>query len=131
MIALIWFVLALLYLATAGAIHVEAAPDPGGEDVLGLICGDWTYYADQVAEGTRSLRGLTACGDCVGMAATVNQKHLNRRIEIWFQGAWRGIFHVIDVGNGDNRPGLVGEVDYATAMAWQRAGPWWGCYRVV
>lgn len=130
LIALIWFALALLYLAATGAIHVEAAPDPGGEDTV-MTCGDWTYYADQVAEETRSRRGMPVCADCVGLAATVDQRHLGKRIEIWFHGAWRGVFHVIDVGDGNNRPGLIGEVDYATAMAWRRAGPWWGCFRVV
>lgn len=130
LVALIWLVLALLYLAAAGVIHVEAAADPGGEDTV-MTCGTWTYYADGVAERARGLHGISPCGDCAGLAATVDQGHLGKRIEVWFHGAWRGIFHVIDVGDGKNRPGLVGEVDYATAMTWRRAGPWWGCYRLI
>lgn len=131
LIALIWFVLALLYLAAVGVIHVEAAPDPGGEDVPGLICGTWTYYSPRLMTAVRDVRGLTPCHGCAGMAATVNQNHLGRYIEIWFRGEWRGWYHVVDVGDGANRAGLVGEVDYQTAMRWNRAGPWWGCYRVV
>lgn len=131
LIALIWFALALLYLAATGAIHVEAAVDPGGEDVKGLTCGMWTYYSPRLMESVRDVRGLTPCYDCAGLAATVNQQYIGRYIEIWFRGAWRGWYHVVDVGDGTNRAELIGEVDYATAMRWNRAGPWWGCFRVV
>lgn len=130
-IAIIWFALVFLYLAAIGAIHVEAAPDPGGEDAM-MECGTWTYYAPDVMRRVRETRGLSPCLECVGLAATIDQSLLGRRIQIWFQGSWRGLFHVVDVGNGNNRPGLVGEVDHYTAVdAWNRAGPWWGCYRVV
>lgn len=55
LIAIIWFLLALLYLAGAGIIH--AAPIPGGDDSA-MVCGVWTYYAAGVAE--RAQRS-TAC----------------------------------------------------------------------
>ena len=130
LVAIAWFVVAVLYLMGIGVIHVEASVDPGGEDVA-MVCGKWTYYGDGVMLRVRHTRGLAPCIECVGMAATVNQAHLGQRIEIWFHGSWRGLFHVVDVGNGNNRPGLVGEVDHATAVAWDRAGPWWVCYRLV
>lgn len=130
LVALIWFALALLYLAVVGVIRVEASPDPGGADTP-MVCGKWTYYAPDVMRRVRETRGLAPCSECVGMAATVDQRYIGRHIEVWFAGAWRGVFHVVDVGDGHNRAGLVGEVDYATARRWGRAGPWWGCYRVV
>ena len=128
--ALLWFVLALLYLAGIGVIHVEAAHDPGGENTA-MVCGTWTYYATGVMERSRHNHGIAPCEACDGMAATVDQALKGRRIEVWFRGAWRGVYHVVDVGNGRNRAGLVGEVDYATALRWSRAAPWWGCYRIV
>lgn len=131
LIALIWLVAALLYLAAIGAIRVEAAPLQGGDDTV-MTCGTWTYYAPGVMRRVRDVRGLAVCEDCAGMAATVNQAHSGQRIEVWYRGAWRGVFHVVDVGQpGRNRAGLVGEVDFETARRWGRAGPWWGCYRVV
>lgn len=130
LIAIIWLTLALLYLAAVDVIHVEASVDPGGADTA-MTCGTWTYYAPRVMRQVRETRGMPPCSECVGMAATVVQQHIGKRIEIWFHGSWRGVFHVVDVGNGNNRPGLVGEVDHATAVAWDRAGPWWGCYRLV
>ena len=130
LIAIIWLTLALLYLAAVDVIHVEASTDPGGADTV-MECGTWTYYAPNVMRRVRETRGLSPCVDCVGLAATVDQAHLGQRIQIWFHGSWRGVFHVVDVGNGNNRAGLVGEVDHATALRWQRAGPWWGCYRAV
>ena len=96
-----------------------------------MTCGTWTHYAPGVMDRVRAVRGLDACEDCAGMAATVDRGLLGQRIEVWFRGAWRGVYHVVDVGNGANRTGLVGEVDHATALRWGRAGPWWGCYRAV
>ena len=130
LIAIIWLTLALLYLAAVDVIHVEASTDPGGADTV-MECGTWTYYAPNVMRRVRETRGLSPCVDCVGLAATVDQAHLGKRIWIWFQG-WRGVYHVVDVGQpGHNRPDLVGEVPAETAWEWGRAGPWWGCYRVV
>lgn len=94
-----------------------------------LVCGTWTWYAPGVMDRARQNHGLGVCVDCVGLAATVDQQHLGKRIEVWYGGAWRGVFHVVDVGNGRNRAGLVGEVEAETAWEWGRAGPWWGCYR--
>lgn len=105
-IALIWFALVVLYLAGIGVVHIEASADPGGPDTV-MKCGTWTYYAPNVMRRVRETRGLALCGECVGMAATVDQVHLGQRIEIWFHGAWRGLFQVVDVGDGTNRPGLV------------------------
>lgn len=130
-IAIIWCVVVILYLAVIGVIHVEASTDPGGEEIV-MTCGTWTYYNPGIMQRVRSTRGMLPCVNCAGMAATVDQAHLGQRIQIWFHGSWRGVFHVVDVGNGANRPGLVGEVDHHTAVdEWDRAGPWWGCYRLV
>lgn len=130
LVAIACFVVAVLYLMGIGAIHVEASVDPGGEDVA-MVCGKWTYYNPGVMQRVRQTRQMAPCADCAGMAATVNQAYLGKRIEIWFHGRWRGLYHVVDVGDGNNRPGLVGEVDYHTAVdEWNRAAPWWGCYRV-
>lgn len=108
----------------------QAGVVQGGDDTP-MTCGTWTYYAPRVMQRVREMRGMTPCGECAGMAATVDQAHIGRRIQVWFRGAWQGVFQVVDVGDGRNREGLVGEVDYETAHAWRRAGPWWGCYRVV
>ena len=65
------------------------------------------------------------------MAATVDQALLGKRIRVWYGGMWRGVYHVVDVGQpGRNRAGLVGEVEARVAWSWGRAGPWWGCYGV-
>lgn len=100
----------------------------GGDDAP-ITCGIWTYYARGVMDRVRRVRGLDACEDCAGMAATVDQRHIGQRIEVWYNGAWRGVFQVVDVGNGRNREGLVGEVDFETAQQWGMRGPVWGCYR--
>ena len=96
-----------------------------------MVCGTWTWYAPGVMERVQKVRGLLRCEDCDGIATTVDQRLLNGRIRIWYAGAWRGTFHVVDVGQpGKNRSGLVGEVPAEVAWEWGRAGPWWGCYRV-
>ena len=95
-----------------------------------MTCGTWTYYAPGVMDRSRRNHGLPACADCAGMAATVDQRLLGGRIEVWYGGQWRGVFQVADVGQpGRNRAGLVGEVEAETAWAWGRTAPWWGCYR--
>lgn len=128
-IALVWFALALLYLAATGAIPAGAAVLRDGDDTA-MVCGTWTYYAPGVMERSRRNHGIAPCTDCDGMAATVDQALLGRRIEVWYGGQWRGVFHVVDVGQpGRNREGLVGEVEAETAWSWGRAAPWWGCYR--
>lgn len=124
-LALVLWLWAMLT-SSAHAAVLQDGPDDA------MTCGTWTYYAPDVMQRVRGVRGLDACEDCAGMAATVDQRHIGQRIEVWFDGAWRGVYHVVDVGQpGRNREGLVGEVDFETAMRWQRAGPWWGCYRVV
>ena len=128
LIALIWFALALLYLAAAGVIPAGAAVLQDGDDSA-MTCGTWTYYAPGVMQRVREARGLPLCADCAGMAATVDQRMIGQRIEVWYSGAWRGTFQVVDVGNGQNRAGLVGEVEAETAWTWGLSGPWWGCYR--
>lgn len=126
-IVIVWVLLALLYLAGAGIIPAEAAPIPGGEDTP-MVCGVWTYYAAGVAERVQVYRGL-ACADCVGLAVTVDQALLGRRIDIRHAGEWVGPFLVVDVGTGTHRAGLVGEIGYRTAVAWRIGRPWWTCYR--
>lgn len=129
LIALAWFVLTVLYLAAVGAIHVDAAAMQGGDDTA-MTCGTWTWYAPGVMDRSRRNHGIEPCADCAGMAATVDQALLGKRIEVWYAGRWRGVFQVVDVGQpGRNRAGLVGEVEAETAWEWGRAGPWWGCYR--
>ena len=129
LIALIWFALALLYLAAAGVIPAGAAVLQDGDDSA-MTCGTWTYYAPGVMDTARRNHGLSVCEDCAGMAATVDQRLLGGRIEVWYAGEWRGVFQVADVGQpGRNRAGLVGEVEAETAWAWGRTAPWWGCYR--
>lgn len=127
LIAIIWFLLALLYLAGAGILPAGAAPISGGEDTP-MVCGVWTYYAAGVAERVQRLRGLY-CPDCVGLAITVDPAQLGRRIDIRHAGEWVGPFLVVDVGTGTHRAGLVGEIGYRTARAWRIAGPWRTCYR--
>lgn len=107
--------------------HVPDEP-PGS-----MICGTWTYYAPGKMERVRDVvRKLSRCEDCDGIATTVDQSLLDKRITIWYGGQWRGTYHVVDVGKpGINRPDLVGEVTAEVAWEWGRAGPWWGCYRVV
>lgn len=123
-LALVLWLWAMLT-SSAHAAVLQDGPDDA------MTCGTWTYYAPDVMQRVRGVRGLGACEDCAGMAATVDQRHIGQRIEVWFDGAWRGVFQVVDVGDGRNRAGLVGEVDYETARLWRRGGPWWGCYRVV
>lgn len=94
-----------------------------------MTCGTWTYYAPGVMKRVMRDRGMTPCGECDGIAATVDQRLIGARIEVWYSGAWRGVFLVVDVGDGRNRAGLVGEVSAEVAWSWGRAGPWWGCYR--
>lgn len=127
--AIVWLLLAILYLAGAGIIHVEAAPIPGGEDTS-MVCGVWTYYAAGVAERVQAYRGLY-CPDCVGLAITVDRAQLGRRIDIRHAGEWVGPFLVVDVGTGTHRAGLVGEIGNRTARAWRIAGPWWTCYKTT
>ena len=129
-IAIIWFLLVLLYLAFIGVIPGKAAPIPGGEDTP-MTCGVWTYYAPGVAERAQAIHGVPACAECAGLAVTVDQALLGRRIEIRHAGQWHGPFVVVDVGTGRHRPHLVGEVGYQTAMAWRIGRPWWTCYRRV
>ena len=129
-VVIIWALLALLYLAGAGIIHVEAGPIPGGEDTP-MVCGVWTYYAAGVAERAQAIHGVPACAECAGLAVTVDQALLGRRIEIRHAGQWHGPFGVVDVGTGRHRPHLVGEVGYQTAVAWRIGRPWWTCYRRV
>ena len=126
--ALILTLLVLLFIAgthPAGATH-----DPGGEDTP-MTCGVWTYYAAGVAERAQAIHGVPACAGCAGLAITVDQALLGRRIEIRHAGEWVGPFLVVDVGTGLHRPHLVGEVDYPTAMAWGIGRPWWTCYRTA
>lgn len=126
-VAVLWFLCVLLYLFAA-VPYGAAAPVPGTDDV---VCGVWTFYAPGVAERARSNHGLTPCAGCTGLGITVDQSLLGRTIEIRHAGQWHGPFHVIDVGSGHHRPGLVGEIDYQTAMAWRIAGPWRTCYRLT
>lgn len=130
LIAIIWFLLTLLYLAGAGILPADAAPIPGGEDTP-MTCGIWTYYAAGVAERAQAIHGVPACAECAGLAITVDQALLGRRIEIRHAGQWHGPFLVVDVGTGTHRPHLVGEVDYPTAVAWGIGRPWWTCYRLM
>lgn len=125
-VALFWFLCVVLYLFTGGIIHVEAAPIWGNDDVT---CGVWTYYASGLAETVRRNREIPACRDCVGLAVTVDRSQLGRQIDIRHAGQWVGPFLVVDVGTGRHRPGLVGEVDYQTAMTWHITRPWLTCYR--
>ena len=122
--------LTLLVLLIAFAHPAGAAPIPGGEDTP-MVCGVWTYYAAGVAERAQAIHGVPACADCVGLAVTVDQALLGRRIEIRHAGEWVGPFLVVDVGTGTHRAGLVGEVGYRTAMAWHITGPWRTCYRIT
>lgn len=100
------------------------------EQTDSMTCGTWTWYAPGVMDRSRRNHGIELCADCAGMAATVDQRLLGKRIEVWYGGQWRGVFHVVDVGNGRNRAGLVGEVEAEVAWEWGRAGPWWGCYKL-
>ena len=129
-VVIIWALLTLLYLAGAGIIPAEAGPIPGGEDTP-MVCGIWTYYAAGVAERAQTIHGVPACAECAGLAVTVDQALLGRRIEIRHAGQWHGPFVVVDVGTGRHRPHLVGEVGYQTAVAWRIGRPWWTCYRRV
>ena len=131
-------VLMIVILAFAGLVAFylfvivpvsEAAPIPGGED--DVVCGVWTYYAPALAESVRQTRGLPACAECAGLAVTVDQALLGRRIEIRHAGQWHGPFVVVDVGTGRHRPHLVGEVGFETAVTWRIGRPWWTCYRRV
>lgn len=128
LVIVVWVVLALLYLAGAGIIH--AAPIPGGDDSA-MVCGVWTYYAAGVAERAQAIHGVPACAGCAGLAITVDQALLGRRIEIRHAGQWHGPFVVVDVGTGRHRPHLVGEVGFETAVTWRIGRPWWTCYRRV
>lgn len=127
LVALLSALLVVLYLFVIVPFG-DAAPIPGEDDV---VCGVWTYYAPGLAEQVRQTRHIRVCHDCVGLAVTVDQSLLGRHIEIRHRGQWSGPFHVIDVGSGNHRPQLVGEIDYQTAMAWRIAGPWRTCYRIV
>lgn len=129
LIAIVWFLLTLLYLAGAGILPADAAPIPGGEDTP-MVCGIWTFYAAGVAERVQAYRGLY-CPDCVGLAITVDQAQLGRRIDIRHGGEWHGPYLVVDVGTGRHRPHLVGEVAFEVAAAWRIGRPWWTCYRVM
>ena len=71
------------------------------------------------------------CPECAGLAVTVDWKLLGRRITIRHAGEWVGPFLVVDVGTGNHRPHLVGEVGYQTAMAWRIGRPWWTCYKMT
>ena len=130
LIAIVWFLLTLLYLAGAGILPADAAPIPGGEDTP-MTCGVWTYYAAGVAERAQAIHGVPACAECAGLAVTVDQALLGRQIEIRHAGEWVGPFLVVDVGTGRHRPHLVGEVDYPTAVAWRISRPWWTCYKIL
>lgn len=129
-VVIIWALLTLLYLAGAGIIPAEAGPIPGGEDTP-MVCGIWTYYAAGVAERAQTIHGVPACAECAGLAVTVDQALLGRRIEIRHAGQWHGPFVVVDVGTGRHRPHLVGEVGFETAVTWRIGRPWWTCYRRV
>lgn len=129
LIAIVWFLLTLLYLAGAGILPADAAPIPGGEDTP-MVCGIWTFYAAGVAERVQAYRGLY-CPDCVGLAITVDQALLGAQIEIRHGGEWHGPYLVVDVGTGRHRPHLVGEVAFEVAAAWRIGRPWWTCYRVM
>lgn len=126
-IAIAWFLMALLYFFAAGIIPADAAPIPGGEDTP-MTCGIWTYYAAGVAERVQAYRGLV-CPDCVGLAVTVDRTQLGQRIDIRHAGEWVGPFLVVDVGTGTHRAGLVGEIGNRTAVAWRIPGPWRTCYK--
>ena len=129
-IAIAWFLMALLYFFAAGIIPADAAPIPGGEDTP-MTCGVWTYYAAGVAERAQAIHGVPACAECAGLAVTVDQALLGRRIDIRHAGEWVGPFLVVDVGTGTHRAGLVGEVGFEIAMTWRIGRPWWTCYRRV
>lgn len=124
-VALLWGVLAALYLLVVVPAG-EAAPIWGDDD---MTCGLWTYYAPGLAETVQQNREIPACSDCVGLAVTVARSHLAQYVDIRHAGQWVGPFLVVDVGTGNHRPHLVGEIDFQTAMAWRIAGPWWTCYR--
>lgn len=128
--AIVWIVLTLLCLFAAGILPADAAPIPGGEDTP-MVCGVWTYYAAGVAERAQAIHGVPACAECAGLAVTVDQALLGRRIEIRHAGEWVGPFLVVDVGTGTHRAGLVGEIGNRTAVAWRIAGPWRTCYRRI
>ncbi len=86
-ITLAWVILAILYLFGAGIIPAYAAPIWGTDDVT---CGVWTYYAPGVAERAQAAHGIPDCADCVGLAVTVDQTLLGRRIDIRHGGEWVG-----------------------------------------
>lgn len=128
-IAVIWAVLAILYLAGADIIPIAgAAPIGGGDD---MTCGVWTYYARGVAERAQAVHEVPDCEECAGLAVTVDQALLGEQIEIRHGGEWRGPYLVVDVGTGRHRPHLVGEVAFEVAMGWRIGRPWWTCYRVM
>ena len=126
-VVLAWAIFVALYLfviVPAG----EAAPIWDTDD---MVCGVWTYYAAGVAERAQAIHGVPACAECAGLAVTVDQAVLGRRIDIRHGGQWHGPFVVVDVGTGRHRPHLVGEVGFETAVAWRIGRPWWTCYRRV
>lgn len=127
LLALVWAILAILYLAGAGIVPIAgAAPIGGGDDV---VCGVWTYYAPGVAERAQDIHGVPDCAECAGLAVTVDQALLGAQIDIRHGGEWHGPYLVVDVGSGNHRRHLVGEVAYEVAAAWDITGPWWTCYR--
>lgn len=122
--------IALLTIKVFGLTFNSAQAKVPDEPTEQMVCGTWTWYAPGVMDRARQNHGLGVCEDCAGLAVTVDQRYLGERIEVWYSGAWRGVFQVADVGQpGKNRRGLVGEVEAETAWEWGRAGPWWGCYR--
>jgi hypothetical protein len=124
--AIAWILLVVVYLALVGVPTAGAAPIWGTDDV---ICGVWTYYAPGVAERAQDIHGVPDCAECAGLAVTVNQALLGRRIDIRHGREWRGPYLVVDVGSGTHRPHLVGEVAFEVAADWGISAPWWTCYK--
>lgn len=103
----------------------EASPLPAEGKVM--------YYNPGVMERVLAFRleagHVTECPECVGYAAMLRGKDLDRRIWIERTGHLaEGPFWVIDVAAPQHVPmllerGWVGDVDYETAMRWRMAGP--------
>ena len=118
----------------AGRETIEATVHQGTQRdaILWSISANATHGLRRTNEDKRrAVTRLLQDPECAGLAVTVDQALLGRRIDIRHAGEWVGPFLVVDVGTGTHRAGLVGEVGFEIAMTWRIGRPWWTCYRRV
>ena len=119
-------------MSTSSSTTAARAKGTQRDAILWSISANATHGLRRTNEDKRrAVTRLLQDPECAGLAVTVDQALLGRRIDIRHAGEWVGPFLVVDVGTGTHRAGLVGEVGFEIAMTWRIGRPWWTCYRRV